>query len=79
MGGRDEANDGRKKDNNKGICREVKKKHDTAKTPYQGVLESPYISEESKDKIRAQYVKLNPAELKRQITRLQNKLLRLTS
>ncbi len=61
------------------IGSKVKKKHDTAKTPYQRVLESPYISEESKDKLRAQYVKLNPAELKRQITRLQNKLLRLAS
>lgn len=57
----------------------VIKKHDTAKTPYQRVLESMYVSEENKERLREQYVKLNPAELKRQITRLQNKLLRLAS
>ena len=57
----------------------VRKRYDTAKTPYQRVLESIEVSEEDKERLREEYVKLNPAELKRQITRLQNKLLKIAS
>ncbi|MGQ9571402.1 MAG: hypothetical protein ACUVUQ_11315 [Thermodesulfovibrionales bacterium] len=55
----------------------VIKRYDTPRTPMRRVLESQHVSEGSKEKLRRQYAELNPAELKRQITRLQNKLLRL--
>lgn len=45
------------------------------KTPYQRVLKSPLVPDKNKDEMRRLYVKLNPAELKRQITRLQNRLI----
>ena len=57
----------------------VTKKYDTPKTPYRRVLASPHLSEQRKEVLRAHYGKLNPAQLKRQITRLQQKLLRLTT
>jgi len=53
----------------------VKKKYDAARTPYQRLLDSSFISEESKKQLRAQYRLLNPAQLKRQIEKLQQKLL----
>ena len=53
----------------------VKKQYDTARTPYQRLLESSYIKEETKQQLRARYRLLNPAQLKRQIERLQQKLL----
>jgi uncharacterized small protein (DUF1192 family) len=55
------------------------KKYDVAQTPYRRVLACPDISEEIKMKLQRQYDMLNPAELKRQITRLQNELLRLNA
>lgn len=55
----------------------VRKKYDKPKTPYQRVLESPNVEEKNKEVLRSEYAKLNPAELKRQITRLQNKLRKL--
>jgi len=57
----------------------VTKKYDTAMTPYQRVLQSVHVSDDVKKKLRKQYRTLNPASLKRKITRLQQKLLRLTS
>jgi len=57
----------------------VTKKYDTAMTPYQRVLQSVHVSDDVKKKLKKQYRTLNPASLKRQITRLQQKLLRLTS
>ncbi len=57
----------------------VKKKYDQAKTPYQRVLESPFVSPRGKELIRKQYAQLNPAMLKREITKLQDKLLKLAS
>lgn len=53
----------------------VKKKYDQARTPYQRLLESSFISEEIKKQLRTQYRLLNPAQLKRQIEKLQQKLL----
>jgi len=53
----------------------VKKQYDAARTPYQRLLDSNYISEESKAQLRARYRLLNPAQLKRQIEKLQQKLL----
>lgn len=55
----------------------VTKKHDTAQTPYQRVLDSPYIPKSAKTNLKRQYKTLNPASLKRKITRLQQKLLRM--
>jgi hypothetical protein len=64
--------------NQKGKNRsKVIKRYDEAKTPYQRVLESPNIKEEKKVKLRKEYDMLNPAELKRKITKLQNRLLKL--
>ncbi len=61
------------------IGSKVKKKYDKPQTPYQRVLASPDISKETKKWLRKEYAKLNPAELKRQISKLQNKLIKLAS
>jgi hypothetical protein len=53
----------------------VTKKYDKARTPYQRVLESGFIDEVTKEQLRQRYESLNPAQLKRQIERLQRKLL----
>jgi len=45
----------------------IKKIYDKAKTPYQRVLECDQINQEKKDKLRKEYEKLNPAELRRTI------------
>ena len=55
----------------------VTKKYDEAKTPYRRVLESKYISDKIKARLKIQYDNLNPADLKRKISRLQDKLLKL--
>jgi hypothetical protein len=52
----------------------VKKKYDKPRTPYQRVLYSPHVGEERKEVLTKEHLKLNPAELKRQITKLQDKL-----
>jgi hypothetical protein len=57
------------------IGSKVIKRYDEAKTPYQRVLASSNIKDEIKMKLKSQYDMLNPAELKRKITKLQNKLL----
>ena len=57
----------------------VTKKYDEAKTPYRRVLESKYINDKIKAKLKKQYDILNPADLKRKISRLQDKLLKLNS
>ena len=61
------------------IGSKVIKRYDEAKTPYRRVLASPDIEEEIKMKLKSQYAMLNPAELKRNITKLQNKLLKLNT
>ncbi len=53
----------------------ITKKYDVPKTPYQRVCESPEVSSEKKRPVRQPYQDLNPAELARQINRLQNQLL----
>jgi hypothetical protein len=53
----------------------VKKKYDKARTPYQRLLDSSFIKEETKQQLRERYRTLNPAQLKRQIEQLQRKLL----
>jgi len=59
------------------IGSKVIKRYDEAKTPYRRVLESPNIKDEIKVQLRKEYAMLNPAELKRKITKLQDKLLKL--
>ena len=54
----------------------VKKKHDEPRTPYQRLMEMPDISPKIKKRLKAEYVTLNPAQLKREITELQAKLLK---
>ena len=61
------------------IGSKVKKKYDIPRTPYQRVLESKHIDSAIKRRLKRQYKKLNPAELKRTITKLQNKLLELAT
>ncbi len=51
------------------------KHYDKPQTPYQRVLTSAHVSEERKRALRQLYARLNPAELKRRITQLQNQLL----
>ena len=53
----------------------VTKKYHEARTPYQRLLDSSFIKEETKLLLRDRYHLLNPAQLKRQIERLQQKLL----
>jgi len=61
------------------IVSKVIKRYDEAKTPYRRVLASPHIKDEIKVKLENQYAMLNPAGLKRKITKLQNKLLKLNT
>ncbi len=61
------------------IGSKVIKRYDEAKTPYQRVLASPNIDDNIKVKLRKEYDMLNPAELKRKIIKLQNKLLKLNA
>lgn len=53
----------------------VRKRYDRAKTPYERVLASSSVSEEHKQELRAQYERLNPAQLHRRIEHLQEELL----
>ena len=57
----------------------VTKKYDEAKTPYRRVLESKYIDNEKKRKLNTIYDRLNPADLKRKLSSLQEKLLKLNT
>jgi len=52
----------------------VKKKYDEPKTPYQRLMDMPDISSKIKQRLKSEYVTLNPAQLKREITRLQERL-----
>ncbi len=45
----------------------IKRIYDRAQTPYQRVLACDQVNKEVKQKLREQYVTLNPAELRRQI------------
>ena len=59
------------------IGSKVIKRYDKPLSPYRRVLACPDVSEENKQALRKLYGKLNPAHLKRQITRLQQKLYKL--
>jgi hypothetical protein len=53
--------------------------YDVAKTPYRRVLECSDIDDKIKEILKQRYDSLNPAELKRKITKLQDKLLKLNT
>lgn len=57
----------------------VTKKYDKPLTPYRRALASCDVSETDKRRLRAIYAKLNPAEIKRLITKLQKELLRISA
>jgi len=55
----------------------TRKKYDTPTTPFRRVLLSPQIGEDKKERLLNLYEELNPAELKRKILKLQNRLAKL--
>lgn len=59
------------------IGSKVIKRYDKPLPPYRRVLACPDVSADNKQALRKLYTKLNPAHLKRQITRLQQKLYQL--
>lgn len=61
------------------IGSKVTKKYDKAQTPYRRVLACSDVSAEDKQALKKLYAKLNPAQLKRQITRLQQRLYKLNT
>ena len=54
----------------------VTKRYDVARTPYQRVLASSEVSAKAKATLTRQYPTLNPAQLKRDIGRCQDRLLK---
>lgn len=52
----------------------VTKKFDEPRTPYQRLMAMPDISPKTKRRLKSEYASLNPAQLKREIARLQAKL-----
>ena len=58
----------------KRIGTKIVKKYDDPKTPYQRLMEHEKFSESEKEKLRAVYAKLNPAELKRSIDKKLSKI-----
>jgi hypothetical protein len=57
----------------------VRKKYDLAQTPYRRVLAAAQLDQKKKRQLKRGYESLNPADLKRQITRLQNDLITLAA
>jgi hypothetical protein len=57
----------------------VHKKYDEARTPYQRLVASGLVSELCRARLKRQFDTLNPAELHRQIRRLQAKLYKLSA
>ena len=55
----------------------IHRKYDEAKTPYQRLMESNYIPETRKNKLRKVYLSLNPAQLKRDIDAKLKELYRI--
>lgn len=52
----------------------IHRKYDKAKTPYQRIIESDWISDEKRRELTNLYLSLNPAELKRYIDKLTKML-----
>jgi len=59
------------------IGSKVVKKYDVAKTSFRRVLDSDDISIDKKRKLKNNYDNINPAQLKRKITDLQDRLIKL--
>lgn len=57
--------------------RQVRKKYDEPRTPFERLLESPYVTREEKNRLMETYSGLNGVKLKVQMERLQEKLWRL--
>jgi hypothetical protein len=57
----------------------VRKSYDVAQTPYHRLLASQEMAKRTKLKLKAQYEELNPAALKREISRLQDDLIRMAT
>ena len=57
----------------------VTKRYDRARTPYRRILGRPEIPQPAKEALTRTYLELNPAELKRQIGRCQDRLLELAA
>ena len=55
----------------------VSRRYDTARTPYRRVLASPDVGDQAKAALTMTFLRLNPVELRRQITGLQKRLLEL--
>jgi len=55
----------------------VRKRYHRAQTPYQRLMESPAIDKNTKNQLKQYYQRLNPAQLYRQIQRLQQRLRKL--
>jgi len=55
----------------------VTKRYDRARTPYRRIVERADLSDSTKQALTQTYLALNPAELKRQIARCQDRLLQL--
>lgn len=56
----------------------VSKRFDRAQTPCRRVLDSSDVPQETKERLRAIYLELNPAHLKREIIRCQDRLLEVS-
>ena len=52
----------------------VKRRYDTLKTPYQRLMDSGQISEQTRKQLETVYLSLNPAQLKRSIDTKLDKL-----
>ncbi len=55
------------------------RKYETPRTPYQRIIDSPHISEESKDTLRIQQQSLDPFKLKQQIDRQLKAIFRMVT
>jgi hypothetical protein len=55
----------------------VTKRFDRPRTPYRRVLESPHVGEGAKRELLETYLRLNPAQLKRDLATCQDRLLQL--
>ena len=56
----------------------VKKTYDAPRTPYRRVMETPEIPDKTKETLTRLYDQINPAQLKREMEKLQNKLIDLS-
>ena len=55
----------------------VRKRYHDAQTPYHRLMQSPGVDTNAKNQLKRRYQRLNPAQLHRQIRRLQARLLKL--